>query len=394
MKKVIVGMALAGLLTMGCGTSEKGETIDEDISFETAEMAIEDISPEDLSEETIGLYSSPPDLSPMSDSSGKGILLHLNPNKALKGCRVPILRVIEGPIHIEKFLTLTSPSCAEVVTEGNCPVLKTGDVCTRRFSMNCPVEVSLPVGISDVLTFTGSLTQSVEIKGINEFAETVTAVNLKVSSQNTGAYLLYNGSVSADITKTIDGHKLVFSAQNLHIENSSGTEGSVSGTRVVEVIKDKSIKITNSGTIRQISPEGRKEITIEVQMSKEISIDGDVKTITLSDSIITNGVERTREGTITIAKEINEGDLLKEIVIDGEETITGPKGTFYVTIDNLVLDLNCSRNPRGGTITVSNGEKEIKIVFKDSCSCDATLILPDGTEKQIDSCYLRRNLCR
>jgi hypothetical protein len=394
MKKVFLAMAVAGFLTMGCGTSEKGGTIDEDISFESADMAIEDISPEDLSEEVFGVTASPPALSPMADSSGKGILIHLNPNKVLKGCRVPILKVIEGPIHIGKFFTLNPQPCAEVVEEGACPALKTGDVYTRTFTLSdCPLGVSLPGGITDVITFTGSLTQSVEIKGINQFVDSVTAVNLKISSQNTGAYISYDGFVSADVTVTMDGHKLVLSARNLRVQDSSGAEGIVNGTRTVEVIKDKSIKISNAGTITYISP-NKEETIIELQMSKDISIDGDVKTITLSDSIITNGVERTREGTITITREINEGDVLKEIVIDGEETLTGPKGTFYVTIDDLTLDINCWRNPRGGTITVSNGEKEIKIVFKDSCSCEATLILPDGTEKQIDSCSLRRSLCR
>ncbi len=394
MKKVFVAICFAGFLAMGCGGKEKGGVIDEDIAFESGEMAIEDLSPEDLLEESFELPNSAPPLSPMSASfDDKGLLRKLNPNKVLKGCRVPLLKVIEAPIHLGTYLTINSPSCAQVEYEGTCPVFKTGDVCTRTFSMNCSFEISLPGGITDVLNFTGMLTQSVEMKEINEFADTVTAVNLKISLENAGAYILYNGSISVDLTKKIDGHKVVLSTQNLQVEDHLGEKGDVSGTRTVEVIYGKSIKITNSGTINYISPE-EKETSLEIQMSKEISIDGDVKTINISDSIITDGIERTREGKITVVRETNDGDVLKEVVIDGEETITGPRGTFYVSIDDVVLDVECQRNPRGGTITISNGEKEIKIVFKDSCSCEATLILPDGTQKSIDSCSIRRNLCR
>lgn len=399
MKKALVTIGLVTFLGMGCGTKETTTTLDEDLSFETAEMALEDISPEELLEESLDLLTSPPDLSPMStDPSSIKILVRLNPNKLLiKGCRVPLLKVIEAQIHIGRYLITHTPSCAEILREGSCPASKIGDVCTTTFSsINCTVEISFPGGTTDLLTFTGTLTQSVEIKGINEFVDfvdNVTAVNLKVSSQNTGAYVVYNGSVSADLTRTVDGHKLVLSAENLFVEDSSGATGDINGTRIVDVVYGKSIKITNSGTVIYTSPEG-KESVIELQTNKEISIDGTLKTITLSYSIITDGVERTREGTITIRKTVNEGDIVKEIEIDGEETITGPEGTFYVTIDGLVLDVNCLRNPRGGTITISNGDKEIKIIFKDSCSCEATIILPDGTEKSIDSCALRRRICK
>lgn len=393
-----------------CEREEVAE-INEESAFESAEFALEDLSPEDIGalSEGAAIFLSASPLSPLSLTSvsdGKviSILNHLNPNRIFKGCRVPFLPVIDAPFHLGKYLSIKLKegdlSCAEVKQEGTCPVSGAGDRCVTTFVMEdgCSVEVPFPGGLTDVLTFTGVLTQSITIKEFNSIDVLESSVNLKISSANTGAYLLYNGDISARITVegewlTPSAHITSISIPDLSVEDSSGGVVTVSGTRTVKTVYGESVTVENKGTLTYTPFDGDTKV-IKIDMKKEVVVDGEVKRLIISDSITTDGTLRTRDAELTIAVVENEGNVVKEIVIDGEEVITGPRGTFYVTVDNVVLDLNCLRNPCGGSVIITNGEMQIEIVFKDSCSCDATLILPDGSTKEINSCNLRRSLCR
>ena len=143
------------------------------------------------------------------------------------------------------------------------------------------------------------------------------------------------------------------------------------------------------GNVNITSPNG-EEHELEFDIDKTIEFGIGMKSITLSDTTTMDGNVFTREWNLNVSKELNEGEVLKEITLEGSGRYEGPVRTLEVDINNIVLDVNCDRNPRGGSIEVKGPEHTAVITFENTCSCFAWLSIDGDEPQKVDMCNRKK----
>jgi len=385
------------LLCWGCGKDEKA-ALDDDIAKNAAIEASDAVSPDDLAEMETGtgglspLGLSPMALEPAASPPPGSVLIFLDPNN-LKA-RLHLLRVARAPL--DALMYFYSQGCA-FINSGTCP--KLGDInktCTISlpFTTGCNTITVPTISGSLTLTFSGGLSGTIEGNHNKTGLPKVTAdaASFTVAAQD-GRWVNYNGTVSRQITGIFGGLSPTGASWILSVDisadDSAGASGTAEGIRTVEVEFGKYFHARNVGTLTFTPPNSTKSVTIEVNIERTIKKDQATltKTITINDTVTTNGIKRTLTGKMSLSGELRGGSgELESITINGSITRSGPKGSITVTFDDVVIKLNCNHNPWGGTVTVSNGEKTYKFDFRDDCGCNVDITKPDGSEVPYNIC--------
>jgi len=386
------------LLCWGCGKKDEKAVLDDDIAKSAAIEANDAVSPDDLAEMEMGtgglspLGLSPMALEPAASPPTGSVLIFLDPNN-LKA-RLHLLRVARAPLDALMYFYATG--CA-TIDSGPCP--KLGDInntCTISlpFTTGCNT-ISIPtISGSLNLTFSGGLSGTIEGNYNNTGFPKVTAdaTNFTVTADD-GRWINYNGAVSRQITGIYGGLSPTGASWILSVdigaEDSAGASGTANGTRTVEVEFGKYFHASNVGTLTFTPPNSTNTTTIDVDIERIINKDKAAltKTITINDTVLTNGIKKTLTGNMTLSGELrgSSGEL-ESITINGSLTRSGPKGSITVKFDDVVIKLNCNHNPWGGTITVSNGEKTYTFDFRQDCGCNVDITKPDGSTVVYNTC--------
>ncbi len=393
-------MLSLGILIAACGGEKLADVSGDDaVSYVSDTMEL--LDPAEYSE-MLGTWSpqSELQLAPLAVddpvlAEARKVLVFLNPNIIRR--RGDLLRAIEAPLHIARYFGALykagDAECLQQVSgiEDCAASILTSGECIIEYATTttgCSAEIYV-AGASHTITLTGDLSVTISPLSENSFKVTAVPENLKVTGDD-GRYLIYNGTVTKTITLTPDrtGHTSVLVANGLTIEDSAGAVGTADGVRTVNVIYDQSFEAHNVGTLTYTPPDGGETVVIQVDILRQVTIDGDTRTIHVEDKVTTNGVERTRTLDITIEGMFTEGDMLQELVVNGTASFSGPRGEANITFTDLTIDVTCPHNPVGGTIEIS-GKRTITITFAENCSCQATLTWDDGTVEEINSCNQR-----
>lgn len=386
-------LLLAGFLLASCAGEEKNlASVNEGEEGMVIEESLEGIDLAEMGEifgYPLQTGTSSPQLFPLASSGADPrILMRIYHHRIRK--MHDVLKVIESPIYIAHHLYFLyregQLSCASFSPPEGCG-LQQGGECTVQVSIN-PEGCSTVVFLNSwpiTITITGSFSLSFKYAG-GGIEVNVRTEDLKVEGES-GRFITFSGEVTKTFLPEENGHSSELLV-NLNIYDSSGSSGTARITKTVEVVYGISFSSRTTGHIT-FTPSGGETVEFDVDLKREVINENvNVKRIKMEDRILRDGVERKRMVDLKIERILNEGEVLKEITLSGTIELTGPDGLIEVELDSVIFDINCTKSPRGGSITISGKGRTITVIFRDDCSCKATLKEGDS-EKEIDLCEVK-----
>lgn len=368
------------------------ETIaDEETSTLVEEDADIDGALEDISELNSGEGEFAPPQAQRSVT--EGVIRRLNPIK--RNVRKDILRLIEAPIVTTRHFLRHRKECVTITGDDplTCPGPRFfGDwvmgSCTLTLDFGDGCDVSANVDGKDItITFTGILTSTISSDAENQGSMSTIAVDFKGTSGD--KYIILNGTVSSDVSITRDettgeiSIEVTLKTSNLKAEDSAGDIGTADGTRKLTIIPSKFFKAESSGTLTY-TKKGEDTITFQISITKQIKKDDNTIEIIHDETINRDGSVSTRSLTLTVNLTPEQG----QFTINGTIEISNPKGTFQITLNDVIVDKACDKEPVGGSLTVRRDGKELTITFDSECNCMAKVQIEDK-EVEVDICKRR-----